>query len=397
MIVEKRIALPDDDTPTDAPPAYSDALGAPPATLIPPSEKSEGGLTLPLSLDTFVPFQSHKERPQSWRWFSFGLRSRVAKQVRVTVLGILRDLVKQPDISSSASAILESCADACRMNNLSISTLLQEPSVEGHTPLYWAIIKRAPGSPVEPEDPSSPDLLESFLSIATPFTETTISDIRLACLNNADHALYQRLRRSPAFSPLSGAEEVLLGGLRPVDEINVLNVEEDDCAFVVDFRIPLFQKRLRVSKQLNLEFIAKDRLWSLKFLIAAAENSNIRPIAETGTWLVTLALLEHSAPTAVDSNLIIKDATIPASPSPSSPSVLSRQTKGKPTITLRMKTGTTHLAPDHRDNVISTSFKDSLMAESLQYNASPYVAADGSLTARLEARLGRPDGECIIC
>lgn len=37
------------------------------------------------------------------------------------------------------------------------------------------------------------------------------------------------------------------------------------------------------------------------------------------------------------------------------------------------------------------------MATSLQYDGSSYIAADEKLRARLEARLGKQDGDCIIC
>ena len=33
--------------------------------------------------------------------------------------------------------------------------------------------------------------------------------------------------------------------------------EDDDTAFIAKFRIPMFQKRMRILESINLEFIAK--------------------------------------------------------------------------------------------------------------------------------------------
>ena len=133
--------------------------------------------------------------------------------------------------------------------------MLQEPSVEGHTPIYWAIINRP-----SPPEPDEPDLVSAMLSHAAPLTDATVDEIRLACLHTSDHALFQKLRRSPAFSPLTGTEEILLGGSVPVDDVDVADVKGDEGAFVAVFRMPMFQKRMRISGSIRLEFIAKGAL-----------------------------------------------------------------------------------------------------------------------------------------
>ena len=43
----------------------------------------------------------------------------------------------------------------------------------------------------------------------------------------------------------------------PIDDVDVEDVKEDEVAFVAKFRIPLFQKRMRISESIRLEFIAK--------------------------------------------------------------------------------------------------------------------------------------------
>lgn len=89
---------------------------------------------------------------------------------------------------------------------------------------------------------------------------------------------------------------------------------------------------------------------------------------------MTLSLLEHSAPTAIDSRLIIQDASVHALPTDASsshpvPSPLrsARPPDFQPPIELRLKTGVEDLAPDRYDNRIATSFKKNSVADRLQY------------------------------
>jgi hypothetical protein len=128
--------------------------------------------------------------------------------------------------------------------------------MEGHTPIYWAIIKRPPDSDAD-ESTQIPDLLTALLSLSTPLTPETVSEIRLACLLTSDQPLFQRLRLSPEFSKLSGTDEILLGATIPPDGIVVEDVPGDEGAFAVNFEIVHFQKRMRISKEIVLEFIAR--------------------------------------------------------------------------------------------------------------------------------------------
>jgi hypothetical protein len=101
---------------------------------------------------------------------------------------------------------LDSCSEACYAYDISFSSLLQERSIEYHTPLYWAVIMRPP----EPLDLDH-DLVILLLHCSTPLTTETISDIRHACTLTSDQALFQHLRLFPSFSPLPGTDEMVLG------------------------------------------------------------------------------------------------------------------------------------------------------------------------------------------
>jgi hypothetical protein len=189
-----------------------------------------------------------------------------------------------------AISILKSCVDACAANGLSISTVLQEKSVEGHTPLYWAIIKR----PAESAADENRDLLTALLALSTPLTPATVSDVRLACLLMSDQALFQQLRASPEFAPMSATDEMLLDATMPPDAILVENMPGHAGAFAVDFAIVRFQKRMHVGNAVVLEFIARGRMWRLSFNVSTQDRLH-HP--RRGTWYAALSLLEQVRPT----------------------------------------------------------------------------------------------------
>lgn len=413
MIIEKQ-PLPDDPTPTDLPPSY-ELLGAI-NTDYPRSKRSELTLVDPPpikspsttgSFTTSGSSSSNKVRRRAVNWFDFAA-SRTTREVRNTVLGLIRDLVQEQDSSfPAATGILQSCADACTTHSLSLSSILQEKSIENHTPLYWVIVKRLPDEHHQIEDSSGPDLLSALLSYSAPLSPETITDARRACLATCDQHLFQRLRLSPEFAPVSGVDQMLLGGTIPPDDIEVENVAGDGGAFVVTFEIPHFHKRMVVSKKIGLEFIARNRMWRLEFSIAPENGyDKCRP----GSWCISLSLLDTSPPTWIDSRLIIPEATPPSpdhhsdhlSPPLSTSSLFklpSNALKLKPAIELRLQSVEQLEAARKGQSAKSViiTLQDSLMGAHLQYGKNPYVGLDETLRGRLEARLGKPDHECIIC
>ena len=270
MVVLKS-SLPNDPTPLEPPPSY-DSSGAQ-YMQVRPEKSSE--LQTPLSSASFSPV-ARSPPSQKWKgkantWFSF-TTSRTTREVHATVLRLVRDLVREQSNTGEASlSILESCAEACAGNSLSLSTLLQEKSIEEHTPLYWAIVKRPPDG-----DSTISDLLTSLISFASPLTCDTISDIRHACLLTSDQPLFQRLRMSPHFSPLSGTDEMLLGGSIPPDNVTVQELPGDEGSFSVDFEIVHFQKRMLVSKYIELEFIARGVLLFRRLDLCMLKTGNVQ-------------------------------------------------------------------------------------------------------------------------
>jgi len=224
--------------------------------------------------------------------------------------------------------------------------------------------------------------------------------------------LFHRLRLSPEFAPLSGTDEMLLGGNVPPYHITVDISASDDISFSAHLEISQFQKRMRVSKEVGVEFIARNRLWAMSFATVPEKNKLRMP-----QWTVTLSLLEDSPPTFVQCNLLIQDAAVqaPLTPSrrnfaidpPSRHLFLSAgsnqgRIKPRPPLAITLSTmkeliprGVKHRAGQTND--ITVTLDDSLMASGLQSENS-YISSEDTLVAKLEVCLQKPQPEgCIIC
>ena len=265
----------------DAPPSYQhvlqsssrnpQAVSNPEATLGPPSHTTAGPKRHSAKVRTKA------TAPSRWLPTSiFGL-SKTAKQVRSTTQSLLRDLLSQARPSEQEwLSVLTSCADACNAQGLSFSALLQEPFVEGHLPVYWAVLKR-PAVPVKADHttPSSdPDsLVLAILDSSLPLNAQSVAEARLACMTVSDNALFVRLGlRYEGFSQRLGTDKVLLGG-DTVDSVTVDEPHNGGGAFAVQISLTQFPLRMRVSKLARVEFVARGTLRnSLSFLFVICVN-----------------------------------------------------------------------------------------------------------------------------
>ncbi|KAL0058107.1 hypothetical protein AAF712_015229 [Marasmius tenuissimus] len=400
-----------DEPLEDAPPSYDEASLNAPSTSTqsqPPRDVKTPIVTVsdspatpitPSTSQSFsrVPSGKGKEKATASWWGSFGV-SKKAREVRTTVLGIIRDVVKQ-DIDGGVDprGILESCHAACTDEAIPFSALLQEKSIEDHTPIYWAIVNR------NTKSESEPDLLMSLLAYAAPLEPATVSEIRLACLITSDQALFQRLRLSPEFASLSGTDQMVLSGGMAPDEVEVLEASSDEGAFVVDIKMMQFQKRMRVSNEVGVDFIARGRMWRLAFCISNEKWRHDKP--RFGAWYVSLTLLENSPPTWIDSQLLIPDARLPIPPLGETslmdvtPRSSDGKTKLKPTISVRLMSRV-ELGPKRRHThlpcEVTSTLESTSNAMSLQYSGNSYIGTDDSIRMRLEGKLGKPQEECVI-
>ena len=215
---------------------------------------------------------SVKEKKSGWFSFSSSTPSKTPHEVRSTVLGLVRDLVQDHSSGSPAAlGILQSCADACTSHSVSFSAILQEKFIENHTPLYWAIVKRINGPSEDDEggggSEMKDDLVTALLSHISPLNPDTILDLRMACMATSDQAMFQRLQRSPRFASISRSDQILLGGSPSPDDVTVEIGPGDKGAFTMDCIVAQFHKRMMVSKEIVLDFIARST-----YLTIAVEN-----------------------------------------------------------------------------------------------------------------------------
>lgn len=236
--------------------------------------------------------------------------------VRTTVLGYVRDLVTKVSSahgtpssglgSDVARGILASCANACRAHSVPFGKLLQARCIAGHTPLYWAVVNRRlrpqpygiEGQQLPSQDDiaqrEDDELLLALLAYAGALNAHAMDDLRLACLVSADNVLLQRLRATPAVNPLTGTDVMLLFGAQ-VNGVGNLGVGGGtgsgaegipmavmeryrngptfgDCAIVsegsadgygdessfrAEIEIDMFQRRMRITGEVAVEFVAR--------------------------------------------------------------------------------------------------------------------------------------------
>jgi hypothetical protein len=413
MIIDQKLS--------DDPPSYDELIGALPA---PPSEKlpldpipgQPSSSTSPALTATGLP-RLNTSFPSNFPSASHPRPSSSTKsQIQATVQQLLRTLVAHHLTDSdplAAQGLLDSCVTACTTYDLSLSSLLQLKYIETHSPIYWALIKR----------PSSPSLAELLFELAKPYGEDAVAELRDGVLVNSDH----RFLRMFLAGEGDGEEgvKVLLddGG----DIVDVDGIPGDDSAFCVHLSLSSFQKRMVVKGEVKVEFVAKGRLFRLFF-----HKSESSP-AETGSWLVSLFILGASPSTFIDSRLIIPDPSIsyPITPTQASPShgastagpstslfdtkYSQKSSNPKPTISIRLRSPSNQplvaLPPDPKTRPqrrrwaeakktcgIEVSLEQgSLMGASLTYSGTSYLAQDGKLRGRLEAKLGKPESDCVVC
>ncbi|KAG2362063.1 hypothetical protein BDR07DRAFT_1609724 [Suillus spraguei] len=183
---------------------------------------------------------------------------------RKAVLSRIRDVVSAPNfIPSSVAQIVGDCATA--LSPPVFSHLLQMPNIQGHTALYWAIVN---------------DRREAFLSFIvyiTRFSRAGYCDLRLACMVTNDQELFQLLNLGANHSIKD--EPLICSSGCPQDDVQV---DEGDrsCHFIAYIRIRLFQKRLRTTQSLNVEFVARGRIWRVHIYLKQSSRAPARPCCE---------------------------------------------------------------------------------------------------------------------
>jgi hypothetical protein len=157
------------------------------------------------------------------------------------------------------NTVLQKCGQICANGGLDLSVVLQEPLIDGKPPVYWAILNR-PAMSLQNSDVALHALVLSLLDLCQPLKETTIASIRLACMLTSNNPLLQHLFwNSPALSPLTRSDTMLLGSAGGGDIVDVDETRDGTGTFIARIQIRRFRLRMRVSKLVKVEFVTSGR------------------------------------------------------------------------------------------------------------------------------------------
>ncbi|KAI0030864.1 hypothetical protein K488DRAFT_87359 [Vararia minispora EC-137] len=411
--------VPDDDRNYDGdagdlPPSYQAAVdgssGSSSLRTASDSKTDSNARTVPLESSSQLRLRPHAQVKSKTRASAFFTRLfgpvGTARQVKETTQALVRDLVQQRTPGNdtgagrlapgAAHSVLDSCAEACAAQDLSLAEILREPFIEGHTPIYWAVLVHD-GASEGQADTLAELLLAHALAAPTP-APGLADDVRAACTLASDDALWRRLReRFPPLEPsLVGSDRLILASARGLasDEATVEarpRADTADGAFYVRARMPLFQKRMRVVGAVGVEFIAGGRLFRLEFFVNGGAHRRDYYYPE-GTWFAAVTILAPSAPTRLFGRLCVQPAS-----TPSSGSTHEKRVRGGPAPLTLHFAAREELRPDaHRD---AREVRRPLPDGALQHEGSPYVEA-GILTCCFEGRFTPPamdKPDCVIC
>jgi hypothetical protein len=161
-------------------------------------------------------------------------------------------------------SVFSNCARVCKDCGLDFAAVLQEPLIEGHTLVYWAILNRPATSP-ELDDDTSNALIVTLLSASGPLKKATNDSVRLACMWMSNNTLLQHLFwQFPGLSPLSMSDRMLLGPTGG-DAVDVEETRDGTGAFVAQVNIRRFRLRMNSSKLITIEFITFGKLYNSFF------------------------------------------------------------------------------------------------------------------------------------
>ncbi|KAF7297261.1 hypothetical protein MIND_00959300 [Mycena indigotica] len=302
---------------------------------------------------------------------------KVLQKVKTGVQKILTDLLlKQNNIDTETEGfgILEDCSKICATHKVDLGGMLREKSIDGHTALYWAIVKRRKVLPLPDTElqkrvgqswqaeEALPRLIQELLSFMKPLTPDATADARLACLHAGDTWLFQCIR---SYSAPTATDLRLLEG-QVADILHFSQFSADtNMPFVVGFQLKQFQKRLKMSKFIILEFIAFGRMFYMKFYVTAAGEGE-----DAGRWHVYVTLNDDSAPIFVNATLIIDYFEDPSKPYEYTIAGLIRR---------------------HTSNVISGLGMLAKFPDPFMHPQSPYIDSEGTLCGSLSISERRVD------
>jgi hypothetical protein len=242
-------------------------------------------------------------------------QDKVKEMVQTRITGLLQGRLPPGEDRMST---LSGCARACERGGLDFSTVLQETSIEGHPPIYWAIINRDVASGSRTLEPDS--LVAAILAACRPLSPASLADIRVACTMVSDNVLLQELfRLIPPLSHISTRDALLLSPANEEDRVDIEEKRNGTGSWVALVKIPRFRLRMRVCGSVSVEFIASGafcflfaylatltllpgRMWILTF----STVTEALPGGRTeNRWYLSLELEGQSPPTAVNATFLV--------------------------------------------------------------------------------------------
>jgi hypothetical protein len=242
-------------------------------------------------------------------------QDRVLEMVQKRVTALLQGRLPPGEDRMST---LSACDRACERGGLDFSTVLQETSIEGHPPIYWAIVNREVASGSRGLEPDS--LVAAILAACRPLSPASLAAIRVACTMASDNILLRELfRLVPPLSRISTRDALLLSPANEEDRVDVDEKRNGTGSWVALIKIPRFRLRMRVCGSVSVEFIASGvffflfaylvtliflpgRMWILTF---SAVTEALPDGRTENRWYLSLELEGQSPPTAVNATFLI--------------------------------------------------------------------------------------------
>jgi hypothetical protein len=206
------------------------------------------------------PLSEEEEAAMREREEEMRLHAEAQAGARETVKSSFQSLLSHDRPSEEIfRSAFSTCSQACKEVGLDLSDVLQEPIIEGQTPVYWAILNR-PATSSKANVKTSDALIIALLNVCGSLDETTAVSVRLACMLISNNALLQHLFwKFPELSPLSTKDRMLLGPSGGGDIVDVQETQDGTGAFTASMKIRRFRMRMNVSTVVKVEFITFGR------------------------------------------------------------------------------------------------------------------------------------------
>ncbi|KAI0249388.1 hypothetical protein BJV78DRAFT_1284035 [Lactifluus subvellereus] len=296
-------------------------------------------------------------------------------ETKEAVRSSILSLLFSPSSDEERKSVFSTCIRICKNGGLKFSRVLQEPLIEGQTPVYWAILNR-PRASSQDDNAAWDALVVALLDECGSLSETTVTSVRLACMLTSNNALLQYLFwHFRALSPLSSSDIMMLHPLGGGDAVDVEETQDGTGTFVAHIKMRRFRMRMRVSKCVKVEFVTSERIWTIAFS-TTERTANGR--SET-IRLLSLGLAYNSTPAWVDADLFVSGRS----------QVANHPDAHEPIFLVPLGSDARELKPGP-GNAIEVRLDNLPMGPHLRNESSALVDSDETLHAQFNARLTQP-------